>query len=86
MALAAASAVVFRARPVFWQTRIGYRGRPIRVPKIRSLPVDTPPAVDKYRLRDVRVPAFGRVIRRTHLDELPQLLLVPFGRLSLVGK
>lgn len=45
---------------------------------------DTASSTDKYSLRNVRIPAFGRVLRRTHLDELPQLLLVPFGLMSLV--
>jgi lipopolysaccharide/colanic/teichoic acid biosynthesis glycosyltransferase len=84
--LAMGSAIAFRAWPIFVHHRTGRFGQPFRFPKIRSLPTTAPRAADKYViLLGVQTNAFGRFLRRTHLDELPQLFLVPFGRLSLVG-
>jgi lipopolysaccharide/colanic/teichoic acid biosynthesis glycosyltransferase len=83
--LAVGSAISLRAWPIFVQERVGLRGRIFRIPKLRTLPADTASAADKYALHGVRVPAFGRFLRRSHLDELPQLLLVPVGTMSLVG-
>lgn len=80
--LAAAS---FRAWPFFVQVRVGRWGRPIRVVKIRSLPVDAPRAADKYQLAEVHNTGIGRWLRRLHIDELPQLWLVVAGSMSLVG-
>jgi lipopolysaccharide/colanic/teichoic acid biosynthesis glycosyltransferase len=85
VACAVCSALILRAWPIFVQDRVGKDGRVFRFPKVRTLPPDTAPSTDKYALADVRIPAFGRLLRRTHLDELPQLLLVPFGVMSLVG-
>ena len=85
LVLAVGAAVTLRAWPIFVQDRIGKDGRTFRLPKVRTLPPDTASSTDKYSLSKVRIPAFGRVLRRTHLDELPQLLLVPFGLMSLVG-
>lgn len=79
------SALVLRAWPIFVQDRVGRGGRVFRFPKVRTLPPETASSTDKYALSEVRIPAFGRLLRRTHLDELPQLLLVPFGVMSLVG-
>ena len=53
--------------------------------KVRTLPVDTPGYVDKHQLDHSRIPPFCRLLRRLHLDELPQLLLVLRGHMSLVG-
>lgn len=83
--LAVVSALVFRAWPFFCQDRVGRDGRTIRVVKIRSLAPATPSGADKYELQQLQHRRFGRFIRGTHLDELPQLFLVPIGRMSLVG-
>ncbi len=83
--LAVGSAVTLRAWPLFIQRRVGRGGREFPFLKLRTLPTTVPPAADKYHLRDVRIPAFCRFLRHSHLDELPQLLLVPVGWMSLVG-
>jgi len=79
------SAIAMRSWPFFCQQRVGYRGREFTFIKIRSLPLSTPVATDKYSLDGLSTNPFGRLLRRTHLDELPQILLVPIGRMSLVG-
>ena len=78
-------AVSLRAFPFFVQRRVGLDGREFRLVKLRTLPAGTPPYVDKYRLAGVKIPPFAALLRRLHLDELPQLFLVPLGRMSLVG-
>lgn len=83
--LALIGALVFGANPFFVQERVGLNGRSFRLPKLRSLPPDTPAYADKYALGEVPIPRWGRLIRKLHVDELPQLLLVPIGRMSLVG-
>ena len=65
--------------PVFFvQERAGLRGRPFRLIKFRSM--RSGPGTDAERLT-----RFGRVLRASSLDELPELLLVLSGRMSLVG-
>lgn len=72
-------------RPIFVQERTGRGGRSFRLAKLRTLPCDAPTAADKYTIAGIKTTRLGRFLRRTHLDELPQLLLVPTGRMSLVG-
>ena len=87
--------VATRGKPLFWQLRAGYRGRPFLMFKFRTMALDAarrqhevPNEQDgpifKNR-RDPRITRFGRLLRKTSLDETPQLFHVLFGRMSLVG-
>jgi Undecaprenyl-phosphate glucose phosphotransferase len=73
--------------PIFFvQQRHGLKGRVIRVLKFRTMSVaeDGPVIVQAVR-GDKRVTRVGQLLRRTSLDELPQLINVLRGELSLVG-
>lgn len=72
-------------RPLFVQRRVGWGGSPFTIVKLRTLPHATPRDADKYAVGLVRTTRVGRFLRTTHLDELPQLFLVPVGLMSLVG-
>ena len=87
--LAIAVAVVLDSPgPVlFRQRRHGYNNREITVYKFRTMHVqDADPAGERQAVRgDVRITRLGRCLRATSLDELPQLLNVLKGDMSLVG-
>ncbi|MBU3701265.1 MAG: sugar transferase [Acidimicrobiia bacterium] len=85
LALCLGSAVAFRTWPIFRQPRLGRGGRPFAFLKVRSLPVEVPPEIDKYELVEQPSSGWGRFIRRRHLDEFPQCWLLVTGRMSLVG-
>jgi exopolysaccharide biosynthesis polyprenyl glycosylphosphotransferase len=73
--------------PVFYrQTRIGEGGRPFQILKLRSMRVASPDAEQRWSsANDDRVTGVGRFIRRTHIDEVPQVLNVLRGDMSIVG-
>jgi lipopolysaccharide/colanic/teichoic acid biosynthesis glycosyltransferase len=74
-----------RAWPFFVQHRVGRDWRPFRIVKLRTLPPDAPRNASKSAIGDVETTRLARYLRRTHLDELPQLFLVVRGSMSLVG-
>jgi exopolysaccharide biosynthesis polyprenyl glycosylphosphotransferase len=71
---------------LFAQTRIGLQGRRFTCYKLRTLREDADPyTVAPQSAADPRVTPFGRFLRRSSLDELPQLWNVLRGEMSLVG-
>jgi len=85
LVLAIVCTIQLRAWPFFVQERVGLGGRTFRFVKLRTLPRSVAPYANKYDLDHVEIPAVCKAIRRRHLDELPQLFLIPLGRMSLVG-
>ena len=73
--------------PVFYaQERIGYRGKPFKMHKFRSMYVDAEangPALASDD--DPRITPFGRFMRKVRLDEIPQFYNVLKGTMSIVG-
>jgi lipopolysaccharide/colanic/teichoic acid biosynthesis glycosyltransferase len=75
-----------RGPATFRQDRVGLRGRRFKITKFRTMTVDSPTFGPKPKsFDDERITGVGRFLRRTSLDELPQLLNVVKGEMSLVG-
>jgi len=71
---------------LFKQRRYGLHGEQMRVYKFRTMTVcEDGPVVVQAAPQDVRITAIGRFLRRTSLDELPQLFNVLQGKMSFVG-
>ncbi len=99
-ALVALAIKLYDRGPVlFWQKRVGLNGRIFEFPKFRSMCVNAEAVraalmannqhgsegVTFKMKRDPRITPIGRLIRRTSIDELPQLWCVLTGDMSLVG-
>lgn len=72
---------------IFKQERIGLHNKPFKMYKFRTMEVQKPSAeATKWTVRnDPRVTKVGKVLRRTSIDELPQLFNILKGDMSLVG-
>jgi len=71
---------------IFRQRRAGWRGRPFEIWKFRTMRADADAYGGSPRgAGDARLTAIGRRLREASLDELPQLLNVLAGRMSLIG-
>ena len=86
------------ASPIFGHKRIGKGGKEFKVWKFRSMKKDdrpleeilTPEQLEEYKrdykvTNDPRVTKFGKFLRKTSLDELPQLFNILLGNMSIVG-
>ncbi len=74
-----------RAWGLYTQTRVGMHGRTFRVMKVRTMRPATAFTTTVTSSNDVRLTRVGRQMRRYKLDELPQLINVIRGEMSLVG-
>lgn len=91
-------AIDLRGNPIFLQTRIGKDGRPFTIYKLRTMRHAPPDQNHHYHIHDFktfifnpphqpnpRITRLGALMRRTSIDELPNLLNVLQGTMSLVG-
>jgi lipopolysaccharide/colanic/teichoic acid biosynthesis glycosyltransferase len=76
-----------RGPAIYSQARVGRRGAPFVIYKLRTMAHDCERATGPRwaTAGDARITPLGRVLRRTHLDELPQLWNILRGEMSLVG-
>jgi O-antigen biosynthesis protein WbqP len=70
--------------PIFKQMRVGRGGNEFMFYKFRSMPLKTP-IVESHLKDKLKITPFGKFIRRTNLDELPQFFNVLKGDMSFIG-
>ena len=71
----------------FWQKRVGIHKSYFMMPKYRTMRTDTPHDMPTHLLSnpDQWITRVGRVLRKTSLDELPQILCIFTGKMSIIG-
>lgn len=87
IALAALGVLIETGRPIFYtQERVGLRGRIFRVIKLRTMVKNAETNGPQFSsANDARITRWGRFLRGSRIDELPQLINVMKGEMALVG-
>jgi lipopolysaccharide/colanic/teichoic acid biosynthesis glycosyltransferase len=73
--------------PIFFrQMRLGHNSKPFRILKFRTMTADVDVDLPRWTSRnDYRITRVGSLLRKMHLDELPQLINILKGKMSLIG-
>ncbi|QXP67505.1 exopolysaccharide biosynthesis polyprenyl glycosylphosphotransferase [Polaribacter sp. AHE13PA] len=79
--------IIANRGPLFYtQLRVGKNGKPFRIFKLRSMVRDAEKGGAVWaKKNDIRITAFGKFLRRTRLDEMPQFFNIIKGDMSLIG-
>ena len=72
---------------LFWQKRVGLNKKTFMMPKFRTMRTDAPANMPTHLLNDpeVWITKVGKVLRKTSLDELPQMFSIFKGDMSIIG-
>ena len=72
---------------LFWQKRVGKDKKIFMMPKFRTMYVDTPSEVATHLLKDPtsHITKVGKIYRKLSIDELPQLISIFIGHMSIIG-
>ncbi len=87
LAIALAIKVDSKGPVFFFQKRVGKDKRHFNIAKFRTMFADTPADIPTHLLQDPnsRITKVGRFLRKTSLDELPQLINILMGQMSIIG-
>ncbi|MCF6308052.1 MAG: exopolysaccharide biosynthesis polyprenyl glycosylphosphotransferase [Flavobacteriaceae bacterium] len=79
--------IIANRGPLFYtQERVGRNGKPFKIYKLRSMVTDAEKDGAKYASKiDSRVTKFGRFLRKSRFDEIPQFINVILGNMSVIG-
>ena len=78
--------VELRVNPIYTQKRVGLNGRVFKIYKLRSMYIDAEKDGPKWASEnDERITKIGRIIRKTRIDELPQLVNILKRDMSIIG-
>ena len=85
--IAIAIKVTSRGPVFFRQRRVGSNGSQFYILKFRTMKIDTPKDVPTHLLQDPEqyITSVGKFLRKTSLDELPQLINILYGQMAIVG-
>lgn len=75
-----------KGKAIYSQKRMGYKGKPFTFYKFRSMKIDTPVCASRdLENADLHITGVGKILRKTSLDELPQLINIIKGDMSFIG-